>query len=134
MGAPIGRKDHCPDRRLRAFALNLSDEPNDHWPDACDMVERSSGAYCRHNKPVDHFHGSLNADLFDVRIHLAFGVLILTEIGTDLLTHQIIDRTDRLAWMQREAAHRGLGFPVQWQIDLTFAEPVATRGTNDADF
>ena len=64
-------------------------------------------------KPLDHVHGSLNADLFDVRIHLAFGVLMLTEKGADLLTRQLIDRTDRLARMQREAAHRGLGFSGQ---------------------
>jgi hypothetical protein len=69
-------------------------------------------------KPADHVRGSFNADFFDMRIHLAFGVLKLTEIGTDLLTHQLIDRTDRLAWMQRKvAAHCGLGFLVQRQID-----------------
>src|SRR5215467_13776050 len=83
------------------------------------MVEDSRGHIVDiGDKLADHVHGGLNADLLDVRIYLAFGVLILTEIATDPLAHQLVDRTDRLTWMQwQPAAHRGLGFPVQRQID-----------------
>src|SRR5262249_25175886 len=89
--------------RLRVFALNLSDQPDDHWPDARDMAEDPGGHVVDiGDKTADHVHGRLHADLLDVCVQLAFGVLILTEVGTDLLTHQLIDRADRLAWRQRE--------------------------------
>ena len=83
---------------------------------------------CRHTvdvgyKLADHVHGGLNADLLDVRIHLAFGVLILAEIATNPLAHQLVDRTDRLAWMQREAAHRGLGLALAKIGKLVEARP-----------
>src|SRR5262245_5707938 len=67
--------------RLRAFALNVGDELDDHWPDACNVVEDPRGHVVDIGyKRADHVRGGLKADLRDVRVHLAFGVLKLTEI------------------------------------------------------
>src|SRR5215510_110177 len=74
---PAFASTHSPRRqrtspRLRAFALNVSDQRNDHWPHLCDMAEDPRGHIVNIGyKSADHVHGGLNADLLDVRIHLA---------------------------------------------------------------
>jgi hypothetical protein len=51
--------------RLRAFALNLGDEPNDHWPHLCDMVENPRVPACALGDA--HISGSLTDTLHEWR-------------------------------------------------------------------